>query len=161
MHRALASVITSTLALTLVAGCDDGHDHGDDPLAEACEHAVDGPFRSVQAADAASAPAIQSFVHARVDVALPDADGGRTGSVAFNATEAGDVTFYLTADVPLAVAGPDGPLAIDETTAVDDCDGLAVAHTVALPPGLAILTLGPTDAEAVGLVFEAGERADE
>lgn len=155
---ALAALALAAIALT---GCGDDHDHdhdheGEDPTAEACEHAADGPFEPVNAAEADAAPAIQSFTHRRIDITLLAAGDVNGGSVAFNATEVGDYVFFLTADVPLAFAGDAGPIEIEETAAVDACAEVAVAHTVELSPGVFTLTFGPTEATEVGLIFEAG-----
>lgn len=160
MRTPITPLLTVGLAALASVGCGDEHthdEHGEDPAAEACEHAVDGPFRPVQAAEADAAPAIQSYAHSRVDITLTTEGDGNGGSVAFNVAEAGDYTFFLTADVPLSFAGADGPIAVEETVAVDDCAEVAVGHTVELPTGAVILTFGPTDATTVGLVFEAAE----
>lgn len=144
-------------ACALVACGDDHDDHAaDDPIAEACEHAADGPSRAVTAAAPEAAPAIQSYAHARVDITLLAETDGNGGSVAFNVAEAGDYIFFLTADVPLAFGDDAGGIAIEATAAVDACAEVAVSHTVELDPGIVTLTFGPTEATEVGLIFEAG-----
>lgn len=144
-------------------GCDDHdheHAHGEDPVEEACEHAVDGPFADVTAAEADSAPAIQRFEHTRVDVTLASGADGNGGAVAFNVSEAGDYTFFLTADVPVAFSDDMGSIEIEATAVVDVCDAVATSHTVELPAGEVIITFGPTEESAVGVIFEAIEHAD-
>lgn len=149
-------LLAFALAAFALTACGDDHDHeAGDPIAEACEHAA-GSAEAVEAAEVATAPAIQSYIHTRVDITLPAGADGNGGSVAFNVAEAGDYVFYLTADVPLAFSDDTGSLPIEETALVDACAVVAVAHTVELTPGVAILTFGPTEVSEVGLVFEAG-----
>ena len=156
-------LLTFGLIAAALAACGDEHDdeEHEDPTAEACEHAAEGPFRPVQAAEADAAPAIQSYTHSRVDITLLAGADGNGGSVAFNVGEAGDYLFFLTADVPLAFSGDAGSIEIEETAVVDACGVVAVSHTVELEPGVVTLTFGPTEATEVGLVFEmAGEHHD-
>lgn len=161
MRTLFRSSICALAILALVACDDHDHDHDhEDPTAEACEHAADGPFQPVNAAEADAAPAIQSYEHTRVDITLLAGADGNGGSVSFNVVEAGDYVFFLTADVPLAFDDDSGAVEVEETAVVDLCDAVAVSHTVELAPGVVTLTFGPTDATEVGLVFEMGGEHD-
>lgn len=155
-------VVLTTLALALAA-CDDGEEteHEEDLAAEGCEHGEEGPVQPVTAAAPEAAPAIQSYAHHRIDITLVSGADGNTGSVAFNAAEAGDYYFFLTDDVPFTVSAGGSSIEIEATEPVDICTAIAVQHIVELPAGEAILTLGPTPLSLVGLVFEAaGEEHD-
>lgn len=162
--RTLTRFLACGLAVFAFVACDDhdhDHEHGDeDPTAEACEHAADGPFQAVSAAEADAAPAIQSFEHTRIDIALLAGADGNGGSVAFNVGEAGDYMFFLTDDVSLAFSDDAGDIEIEASEIVEACDVVAIAHTVELEPGVVTLTFGPTDVTEVGLVFEAGGEHD-
>lgn len=149
--RRLFALALAALALT---ACDD-HDHDEhdhdheDPAAEACEHATDGPFNAVTAAAASEAPAIQSFTHSLVEIEL----AAGLDSVAFNAEE-GEYVFFLSDDVPFALTADGMSIEIEETADVTTCDVLAVSHVADLPAGEVTLTFGPTDLTQIGLVFE-------
>lgn len=157
MRNLVALALTSALALT---ACGDDHDDHDDhehedPAAEACEHATDGPFVSVTAAAPESAPAIQSHTHSYIDITL--APGA--ASVALNA-EAGEYTFYLSDTVAFSVTAGGAALELEASGPVTDCEALEAQHTVDLPSGEVILTFDATDRDMIGLVFEAGGEHD-
>ncbi len=162
--RTLTRLFACGLVALAFAACDDhdhdhDHDHAD-PTEEACEHAAEGPFEAVNAAEAAAAPAIQGFEHSRVDITLLAGADGNGGSVAFNVAAEGDYVFFLSDDVPLAFSDDDGEVAIEATATIDACAEVAVSYTVELSPGVTVLTFGPTDATEVGLVFEAAGAHD-
>jgi hypothetical protein len=132
-----------------------------EPIEEGCEHAAKGPFApSVAAADAATAPSVTEPHKAHV-VTLTDVTGGKGGVVTYASSEAGDYLLMLGAEVPIAVAAPDGSaVEIESTEAVDTCAEVAVAHTVELGVGTYTFTFGPTAEATVTLVVEESAHAE-
>ena len=133
------------------------------PAAEACEHMAGGPFAAIAAAATLDGAAPDATIpHTRVGVSFVEVDGGFGGFVAFAASEAADYSFFLSADLPFAVLDASGSeVPLEDSSAVDACDAVAVQHVVELEVGLHHLSFGPTDAPAeVGLVFEAGAHED-
>lgn len=155
-------VLSLALACLALTGCDDHdhdheHNHGGEGLAaEACEHSADGPFQDVTAtADASGAPSV-TFEHTAVRIALTDFGGSKGGIVEYNASAAGDLAFFLSADIPVAFQDADGNvLTIETSESVDACSEVAVQHIVEAEVGSVQVVLGPTDAETVTLVTEA------
>lgn len=161
--RIVRSILAVALGLGLFACDDHDHDHEHeegDVTAEACEHAADGPFQAVDAAEADSAPAIQSYTHTRIDITLAAGADGNGGSVVFNAEAEGDYIFFLTADVPLAFSAGGASLDVEATADVTECAEVAISYTIELPAGEALLTFGPTEESQIGVIFEAAGEHD-
>lgn len=159
----MKTLLTLTFATLALTGCDDhdddhdhGHEHGEELAGEACEHTAGGPFEDVTAtADASGAPSV-TFQHTAVNIALVDVEGGKGGVVEYNASAAGDLAFFLSADVPIAFENSAGePLTIETSEAVDACAEVAVQHILEVEVGSVRLVFGPTDASTVTLVAEA------
>ncbi|GMV42284.1 MAG: hypothetical protein AMXMBFR64_40000 [Myxococcales bacterium] len=157
------SNLPRTLALLAILGLGDGCEAGggssvapgesiDD---EACEHLADGPFADVAAS--VDAPPDVSKGHTAHRVALADVAGGKGGAVAYANATAGDVTIFLSRDVPVAVTGPGGsPIVAEDSHKGSACSAIAVSHVFPLPVGTSTLTFGPTTETSVTVVIEAG-----
>lgn len=152
------------MAAGLLGACDAGTDAGADVVAaaenldaEACEHFGAGPFVDVTATDGTGAPDV-STGHTVYRIALTDVAGGKGGSVSYAVAHGGDVTVFLTADVPVTVTGPDGKAvaATASTKGSATCDSLAATHVFPLGVGTVTITFGPTAAGTVSAVLEAG-----
>lgn len=161
------SLLTIALSVTLcVAACADDHDHDHaheegethSAVEEACEHVVSGPFVDVEAADTADAAPSATHEHSAVNVTLPadpDDSAMQMGYVTFEADEAADFAFFLSADVAFAILDASGnEVEIEETEAVSECDEVAVEHVAELEIGTYTLLLGPTTETLVSLVVE-------
>lgn len=170
------TVIVASLLLVGV-GCEEDHDHEHDnnhvhenngehdPEEEGCEHMGDGPFASITAqADAAGTLENAAVEHTRVDIALVDYEGSKGGLVQFEAAEAGDFIFFLSDDVSLSVTDGAGVAKEAEVSTGEStlCPGvIAASHTFDLEVGTYTITVGPTELETVGLVYEVGEHGAE
>ncbi len=145
--------ITFLGAVLLACGGDDGAEQAETPAGDACEHMEGGPAEAVVAGEeAGDAPSI-TFEHARVDVSLGGPEGARGGYVRYEADEAADFTFFLDADVPVALVGG----AFEASEAVEACAAVAIGYTAALEVGPVVLKIGPTDRGTVSVVtVEAG-----
>ena len=170
-NKSLAAAVIPLLFLA----CGDAADHADHahadadetPEAEACEHLTEGPFEAITAVEnpLAPGPPNAAVEHTRVDISFvditgstPNTEGGDFGgTVAFEATEATEYLFFLSAAVPLSVfdatAGVFIPLE-NEVVGSELCSELATTHTYVLEVGTYLLTFGPTDLTEVGMVHE-------
>ena len=177
-------VLILAFVLAGAVACGDDHDHDHDnnhdhnnhennhnnheggAEEEACEHMADGPFESVTAtADAMDAPSI-AIEHTRVDVTLVDDGMGMySGFVTFPAGEATEIMFFMSADVPVTVTGPDGmPVDAESTGGPSDlCPTDVLASAVYdVEVGTYTIEIGPTAEAEVGIVHEeAGAHSDE
>ena len=148
--------------LLAFAGCDDHddeHGHGGETLglgAEACEHTNEGPFVDVDATlDTTDAPSL-AFPHTATRVAIADADAKHY--VRFNADEAGEYIFFVSADVPVEILDNDGNLIeIEATGGVDECAEVVAQHTVDLTVGSVLVAFGPTSEGTLSVVVEHHE----
>ncbi|MGB9632817.1 MAG: metal ABC transporter solute-binding protein, Zn/Mn family [Chloroflexaceae bacterium] len=125
--------------------------HEDDhALEHACEHFADPPV----AVTAGSGAAIPDD-HTHYQIAL----SGGAGDVALTQADEGEVTLYLSADVPFAVLAGATPLTPEKTKKVGGaCAAIAIAYTYDLTPGDYTARFGPGAGEQVALVWElAGE----
>jgi len=122
----------------------------DHALEHACEH-FDDPPTAVTAGPGAAIP----DDHTHYQIALP----GGAAAVELKLDEEGEVTFYLGADVPLALLAGDSPLAPEQTRTIGEvCAAIAMAYTYDLAPGDYSVRFGPGAGEQVALVWErAGE----
>jgi hypothetical protein len=152
------------LLSALLAACSDepAETHGDtepDVDAEACEHMSEGPYNDVTAAaDSATAPSVDAE-HTAHRIALPATTGGNGGYVSFASGAAGDIIFFLDADVPLAIEDASGaavPIeeSCDPAACSTSCTLLAGRHVVELAVGTYYLLLGPSSSAAVALSHE-------
>jgi hypothetical protein len=156
------------LLSALLAACSDdpAETHGDtepDVDAEACEHLSEGPYNDVTAAaDSATAPSVDAE-HTAHRIALPAATGGY---VSFASGAAGDIIFFLDADVPLAIEDASGaavPIeeSCDPAACSASCTLLAGRHVVELAVGTYYLLLGPSSSATVALVHEEAGHQNE
>lgn len=157
------SNLPRTLALLAILGLGDGCDSsggsadaaGESTADEACEHLTDGPFVDVVAS--VDTPPDVSKGHTAYRVALVDVAGGKGGAVAYANATAGDVTIFLSRDVPVVVTGPDGsPIDAEDSLEGSACSAIAASHVFPLPVGTSTLTFGPTSETTVSVVIEAG-----
>ena len=163
MLRRLPILALAATGLILTnCGDDDEEEHS--ATEEGCEHMDEGPFVNVTAsADIASPATPPAFEHSRLDVALVDLSPGNGGYVAFDADEATEFIFFLSADIPFEVLdSTDTAVVPDETPHSNpDCTTLIPKMvTVDLAVGAYKLSFGDgsTTATTVGLVYEeAGE----
>ncbi len=125
--------------------------HEDD---HALEHAC-GHFNDPPTAGTAGSGAAVPDDHTHYRIAL----SGGAGDVALTQAEEGEVTFYLSADVPFAVLAGDTSLTPERTRKIGEaCAAIAVAYTYDLAPGDYTARFGPGAGEQVALVWErAGE----
>jgi hypothetical protein len=152
------ALLTITLALA-AAGCEvddsDVEAHADQN-AEACTHMASGTSTQVAApALGGETPPDVTAEHTRIEITLAQGAAGNGGVVAWSADEAGDYAFFLSADAPFVVVGPSGEeLAIEDSSAVEECAAVAVRYDVELGIGLHTLVIGPTPEASVDLVVE-------
>lgn len=171
------NIFAFVLAASLAGfGCGDEHDHGDDhnhdhennhahdPQEEGCEHMGDGPFAdATAAADATGTLENVAVEHTRVNIALTDFETEKGGVVSFEAPEAGDYIFFLSDAVDISVASSDGTALVAEASEGEStlCPGvIAASHTYELAVGTYTITLGPTSADSVGIVYEVAGHDD-
>ena len=166
--RSTRLTTTSLLALVIVSlaacGSDDSTEQEESIDVEGCEHLVEGPEVAVTAtATSDGAPAVADD-HMRYDVTLVEVDGGNGGAVAFDADEATDFVFFLSADVNVAITdSSDEEVAIEESaTSSPECEEIRGRHVAELSVGTHYLTFGPTSEEQVSVVIEhAGGHEEE
>lgn len=162
---ALAWALTVVAGALACAGTGSDPDAGveDDPDLEACEHMADGPAVDVTAAASVTEAPSVSTAHTRFDVTLLDDGAGMyTGSVTYEADEAGDHAVYLDADLPLTVYDVAGAeLPVEGSDPVSACAEVAIKKTVELPVGTVELRLGPSSASEVSLVVEGAAHDEE
>lgn len=170
MKKQLGIALALALGFSLSA-CSDEHDHEDNnhahntnnesPEAEACEHMEEGPFQDVTAAEDSTGTLSNIAVpHTRVDVALAGEGADRGGVVSFEASEAGEYTFYLSTDVDFVLADSNAMTLSPEASggAVSLCaTAILATHTFDLQVGTYTITMGPADLETLSVIFEAGE----
>jgi hypothetical protein len=149
----------------LLSACGDDKKKEEDPVAEACEHLKDPPV-AVTAAAVTATTTIPSVAadHKRYEVTLPSEGTGKQGVVKFSSTMKGEMTVFLSADIPLTVETSTGAGVGAEggkkTTA--PCTELKAWYVYDVDVGTYNLILGgPTSSTAsVGLVIEAGMHMD-
>jgi hypothetical protein len=140
-------------AALLLAGCEVfGPTNA---LSEACDHLTAIPTPVTATGSAASAPELATHTH--YQVALPDASGGRTGTVKFASTLRGRLLVFLSLDLPLELASAmAGKLAPATSGKTGPCSELAAWYEYDVGVGQQTLTLGgPGNTRSpVGLVLE-------
>lgn len=143
-QRVVVSERITPLPAAEIAGEDD---HA---LEHACKHFSDPPT-AVKAGPDATIPED----HTLYQITL----AGGAGDVTLKQTQEGEVTFYLSADVPFAVLAGNDQLTPEKTRKVgDECAAIAVAYTYDLPPGDYTVRFGPGAGDQAALVWErAGE----
>lgn len=154
-----AAVLVALAVVGVAAGCAEEELT---PSDEACEHAQKGPASAATASTVADSTAGDvSAEHTRHDIAFVAVDGGNGGFVQLDA-EGGELGFFLTADVPLALFdGNAAPVAIEERLEETTCPEVIVSHHVELPVGKVFLSFGPTTENGVSLLVEPlGEHTD-
>lgn len=176
--RTTTSIAPLLALFSLLFACssgDDNHDNHDDnhhdeesPAEEACIHIQEGPAAATTAeatATGASLPSV-STPHTRHDITFVTGDDfgdERGGYVRYEASESGDFTFYLGADVSMELSSGDTVLmaeSMESTLAA--CEEVKSTYTFELQGGTSYtIKFGPTQEIALGLVVEhAGEEHD-
>lgn len=171
MKKHLSIALALVLGMSLTACGDEHDDHEDNnhanhtnvetPEEEACEHMEEGPFQDVTAAEDSTGTLENIAVpHTRMDVALAGEGADRGGVVSFEASEAGEYTFYLSQDVGFELADSNAMVLTPEASAgpVSLCaTAILATHTFDLQVGTYTITMGPADLETLAVIFEAGE----
>jgi MYXO-CTERM domain-containing protein len=123
-----------------------------------CFHVHFGPTTTVLATPGSepdeATPALDS-VHTEHRVGLPTP--GATSVATYTPQRSGQWVVFLEAEVPIAVAGPDGALLspVFEVVGETGCEYLPVARAFSLVQGTTYrLLFGPTEAPEVGVVIE-------
>jgi hypothetical protein len=127
--------------------------------AAACEHLAGAEVVAVTAAAVRDqAPAVAADHH-RYEIALGEIEGGRGGFVSFASEQAGDVLFFLDADVPVKLVDAAGAAVAFEqsVTSSSECALIKGRHLAELPVGTVWLQFGPAAVEKVNLVVEGAE----
>ncbi len=153
-------------AATSITGCGDDHDeHHGGAAEEACEHTKEGPFQDVTATAAADGAPSATFAHTAVRITLvDDADDNtkKSGYVTFEADEAAEFAFFLSADVPMAIMDANSAdVEIEESADVAECTEVAKQHNADLEVGTYTLKIGPTTESTVSLVVEEAHHEGE
>lgn len=143
----------------------ENHDHGENHAnhgegeEHACEHFEGGPNASVTAtAEADGAP--ESFEeHHLIQVTLAEGD---TSFLQFSPDEAGDFTFWLSADVPLKLSKDGTEVAGTAGEAAKGCEEDAVTSLKfeELEAATYTIEIGPTDATELNFVAEHGHHEE-
>jgi hypothetical protein len=168
MKKTFGLLAVLTLSLAACGGDDDGGDEedmgGEESIdVEGCEHLIEGPEVAVTAtAETDGAPAVGDD-HMRYDVTLVEVDGGNGGSVAFDADEASDFIFFLSADVDMTITDSEGAeVAIEESASSSpECEEIRGRHVAELEVGTNYLTFGPTDEAELSVVIEHADHEHE
>jgi hypothetical protein len=153
------------LAMLSLAACggDDSTEEEESIDVEGCEHLIEGPEVPVTATPTTDgAPAVADD-HMRYDVSLVEVDGGNGGAVAFDADEATDFIFFLSADVDLAITDSSAQdVAIeDSASSSPECEEIRGRHVAELTVGTHYLSFGPTSEEQVSVVIEHADHEHE
>jgi hypothetical protein len=167
MNKEYAMRKATLLALVMLSlaacGGDDSTEEEESIDVEGCEHLIEGPEVPVTAtATSDGAPSVADD-HMRYDVTLVEVDGGNGGAVAFDADEATDFVFFLSADVDMAITDSgDQEVAIEESaTSSPECEEIRGRHVAELTVGTHYLSFGPTPEEQVSVVIEHADHGHE
>jgi hypothetical protein len=168
MKKMFGLLAVLTLSLAACGGDDDAGDEedmgGEESIdVEGCEHLIEGPEVAVTATAATEGALAVDDDHMRYDISLVEVDGGNGGTVAFDADEATDFVFFLSADVDLAITdSSEQEVAIEESaTSSPECDEIRGRHVAELTVGTHYLTFGPTPEEQVSVVIEHADHGHE
>ncbi|HEY9900057.1 MAG TPA: hypothetical protein V6D00_12825 [Pantanalinema sp.] len=134
-------------------------DTHDDAGAEAIAHMAEGPAAPVTAVafDAMTGVPLVGSDHKRYDIALVASDSQNVGKVKLDSATALDYTFFLNADVALAIKDAAGEAVAIERTLGPIASSSIAQHCVAeLGVGRYFLYLGPTRESSLSLVVEGG-----
>lgn len=165
IFRALLSTLV-LLTSTALSGCGD-HDHEEHhgPAEEACEHTKEGPFQDVTATAAADGAPSATFEHTAVRITLVAEGNDNTqnvGYVTYQADEAAEFAFFLSAEVPMEITDANGAaVEIEESADVAECGEVAKQHNADLEVGTYTLKIGPTTETTVSLVVEEASHEGE
>jgi hypothetical protein len=113
--RFVGRVLVFGLVAALSWGCGEAEEeaHGEEPADDACEHAQDGPFEDVTAADAGGDAPDVSMEHTAYRIGLTETGTDSfSGQVSFTPEEAGEYHVFLgvqDAEVDFSLDGNDIP----------------------------------------------------
>jgi hypothetical protein len=167
MKKTMSLFAVLTLSVAACGGDDGAGDEdmgGEESIdVEGCEHLVEGPEVAVAATAVAEGAPTVADDHMRYDVSLVEVDGGNGGTVAFEADEASDFIFFLSADVALAITdSSDQAVEIEESASSSpECEEIRGRHVVPMEVGTHYLTFGPTAEEQVSVVVEHADHEHE
>jgi hypothetical protein len=154
----MARLIVSLAAVLVSAACDSDDAPSLEPvIAEACLHALHGPFRDMPASvDLQGTVSDVDRPHTAYRVALPAGDGGHLGAVRYTPRRDGLYAFLLDRDVTVEIRSADhGAVPPAEDTAIDGCSALTHVVTAELTASSPYrLIVGPTPTSELMLVIE-------
>jgi len=155
-------LMTFVLMSVVPLACGSENEEHEESLdVAACEHLTGTEVKTVTAtASRQGAPAVAADHH-RYEIALADVAGGKGGFLSLAVAEAGDLAFFLDAEVPLKLSDAGGSAVSFESSeqSSPDCAAVKGRFVAHLGVGPVYLELGPTAAGTVNLVVE-GEHHD-